>query len=256
MDDPVVAFGIDILEGEILQLLLDRVYTEAVGQGSIDIQRFPGDGNAAVLRLEAEGTHIVKTVGQLDEHDADIPGHGKDHLPERLGLSLLPVGKIQLIQLGDAIDQIGDFIAELCTDRIEGDSFAVLDRIVQQAGSNGRRVDHQLGEDGGDNTGMSEIRLTGFAELAGMGIGCKLPGLFHKQIAVAGMVFLDTVEHLIQGHCLVGCESHIAPPFGRVQSGEWRVKSLEQRVNGRDLGFDGGTATEVVDGRAVEQVKG
>ena len=208
MDDPVVAFGIDILEGEILQLLLDRVYTEAVGQGSIDIQRFPGDGNAAVLRLEAEGPHIVQTVGQFDQNDPDIPGHGEDHLPEGLRLGFLPVGEIQLVQLGDAVHEIGDLLAELRADRIQGDALAILDGIVQEARGDRRGIDHEIGEDGGDEPGMAEIRLTGLAELAGVGFVREFPGLLHEKIAVAGVVLLDPVQHLVQGHCLIGCESH------------------------------------------------
>ena len=55
---------------------------------------------------------------------------------------------------------------------------------------------------------MGEIRLTGFAELTFMGLFSKLPGFFHEFIAVAGMVLLYPVEHLIQRHCLIRCESH------------------------------------------------
>ena len=208
MDDAVVAFGIDILEGQVLQLLLEGIDTEAVRQGRIDIQRFPGDGNAAVLRLEAEGPHIVQTVGQFDQNDPDIPGHGEDHLPEGFRLGFLPVGEIQLVQLGDAVHEIGDLLAELRADRIQGDALAILDGIVQEARGDRRGIDHEIGEDGGDEPGMAEIRLTGLAELAGVGFVREFPGLLHEKIAVAGVVLLDPVQHLVQGHCLIGCESH------------------------------------------------
>ena len=208
MDDAVVGFRIDILEGQVLELLLDGVDAEAVGQGRIDIQRFPGDGGAALLRLMTEGAHVVQAVRQLDEHDADVLGHGQDHLAEGFGLGFLPVGEVHFIQLGDAVHQVRDFPAELLADGIEGDIGAVLDRVVKEARGDGGRVDHELGEDGGDEGRVGEIRLTGLAELAFMRLFGELPGFFHELVAVAGMVFADPAQHLVQGHCFVGSKSH------------------------------------------------
>ena len=208
VDDAVIGLGIDILEGEVLELLLDGIDAEAVGQGRVNIQRFPGDGGAALLRLMTEGAHVVEAVRQLDEHDADVLGHGEDHLAERLGLGFLPVGEVHFIQLGDAVHEIRDLFAELRADGIEGDIGAVLDGIVKEARGNGGWVDHELGEDGGDEGRVGEIRLTGLAELTFVRFFGELPGFFHEHVAVAGMIFADAAQHLVQGHCFVGCESH------------------------------------------------
>ena len=130
MDDAVVGFRIDIFKGQVFELLLDGIDAEAVGQRRVDIQRFPGDGGTAFLRLMTEGSHVVQAVCQLDEHDADILGHGQDHLAEGFCLGFLPVGKIQFVQLGSAVDETGNFILKIVIHLL---AFAVqqLDAIVE-----------------------------------------------------------------------------------------------------------------------------
>jgi hypothetical protein len=54
----------------------------------------------------------VLAVGQLDQHDAQIARHGHQHLAEVFGLRLLIGGELHLVELGQAIDQLGDFLAE------------------------------------------------------------------------------------------------------------------------------------------------
>ena len=218
VDDPLVAFRIDILEGKIFQLLLDGVNAEAVRQRRVDIQGFPGDCYAAVFRLETEGAHVVQAVRQLDQHDADIPGHGKDHLAQGFGLGLLPVGKVQFIQLGDAVHQVGDFLAEFRPDGFQRDAFAVFHRIVQEAGRNRGRVDHEIRQDGRDKAGVRKIRLPGLADLPVVGLFSKMPRPFDKFVAVPGVILLYPVQHLVQRHGFVGCEGHGPnPPFSRYE---------------------------------------
>ena len=208
MDNAVVAFRINVLKGQVFQLLLDGINTEAVRQGRIDIQRFPGNGLTACFRLETQGAHVMQTVRQLDQNDTDIPGHRQDHLTEGFSLGFLTIRKIQLVQFGDAVYKIRHFIAELLADGIKGDTFAVLDSIMQETRGDGGGINHQIRKDRSDKGRMGEIRLTGFAELAFMGLFGKLPGFFHQLVAVTGMVFLYPVKHLIQRHCFIRCESH------------------------------------------------
>ena len=210
VDDPLVAFRIDVLEGKVLQLLLYSVNAEAVRQRGIDIQRFPGNRQAAVFGLEAEGPHVVQPVGQLDQHDADVPGHGQDHLAQGFGLGLLAVGKVQPVQFGYAVHQVGNLFAEFRADGFQGDAFTVLHGVVEQARGNGRRVDHQVGEDRCDDARVGKVRLAGFADLAFMGFFRKLPRLFHQLVSFARVIFPDAVEHLFQVHGLILCECHRA----------------------------------------------
>ena len=56
---------------------------------------------------------IVQPVGQLDDDDPDVLGHGHQHFPQVLRLLLLPGGVGDLAQLGDAVHQQGHLLAEL-----------------------------------------------------------------------------------------------------------------------------------------------
>ena len=57
-------------------------------------------------RQVPQRAHVVQPVGELDDDDPDVLGHGQEHLPDVLGLLLLhrPRGA-ELRELGHAVDQ-------------------------------------------------------------------------------------------------------------------------------------------------------
>ena len=72
----------------ILQLVLDLLDPEPVGEGDVDIQRLSGD---PLLLFEPKGgdsPDVVKAVGELDQKNPHILGHRHHHLADggRLGL--------------------------------------------------------------------------------------------------------------------------------------------------------------------------
>ena len=199
----LVAHGVDVAQGEILQLLLDGVHAQAVGQRRVDLKGLPGDGYLPLRLLPLHGAHVVQPVGQLDEHHADVLAHGQDHLAQGFGLRLLLVGEVQLVQLRHAVHQLSDLVAELLADHIQRDALAVLHRVVQQACGDGGRIDHQFRQDAGHKAGMNKIGLPALALLPGMGLLGKLVGLLHQLVAVAGVVLLHPRQHLVHGHGLI-----------------------------------------------------
>ena len=227
VNDAVVSFRINVLQGKVFQLLLDGIDAQAVRQGSIDIQCFPGNGYPAVFRLETERAHVVQAVRQLDQHDPDIPGHGQDHFPEGFSLGFLPVGEVQFVQLGNAVHKVRNLITELCTECFEGDAFAVFNGIMKKPRSNRRGIDHQFSQNGCHQAGVGEISLTGLAELAFMGLFGKLPGFFHELIAIAGVILPYTPEHLVQGHCLIGCKSQNYASLREFINSEFRIMECQ-----------------------------
>ena len=199
----LVAHGVNVAQGKILQLLLDGVHAQAMGQGRVDLEGLPGDGHLPLGLLPLHGAHVVQPVRQLDQHHPDILAHGQDHLAQGFSLGLLLVGEVQLVQLRHAVHQLGDLIAELLADHIQGNALAVLHRVVQEPCRNGGRVDHQLRQDAGHKAGMNKIGLPALALLPGMGLLSKFVGLLHQLVAVAGVVLLHPRQHLIHGHGLV-----------------------------------------------------
>ena len=103
----------EVFKAEIFQLHFESIDTEAVGDRCIDVERFSGDTLLLVSGHRAECLHVVQTVGELDEDDANVFDHREHHFPKAFGLSLCLTAKLNLIQLADTIDEQRDFATEL-----------------------------------------------------------------------------------------------------------------------------------------------
>ena len=141
----VVGDGIDVLEGEVFELAANLAHAQAVRDGRVDVEGLARDLLLPRRREELQGAHVVQAVGQLDEDDADVVHHGQHHLAHVLGLRLFRRGEVDLADLGDAFDDVRDLLAKLGLDLVDGDR-GVFDRVVQQAGGDGRGVQLHLGQ--------------------------------------------------------------------------------------------------------------
>ena len=109
--------GVELSKGQILELAFHPLHADALGQGCINIHGFPGDAPALFGIIDiVEGSHVMKAVSQLDQQDADVLGHGEDELAEVFGLLGLVGLEFDSRQLGHAVDQAGDFLAEVFPD--------------------------------------------------------------------------------------------------------------------------------------------
>jgi hypothetical protein len=89
----------------------------------------------------------VEPVGELDEDDAHVLRHRQQHLPDVLGLLLLEGGVVvQLGQLGDAVDEARDLLAEPLLDLGEA-VVRVLGDVVQERRLDRGRVEAEVGHD-------------------------------------------------------------------------------------------------------------
>ena len=110
----------------------------------INVLRFVRDFFLTLARQMLQRAHIVQAVGQLDHDHADIIHHGQHHLADVFRLPLLGAGKIDFADLGNAFDDVRHLLAELALDVFNSDG-GVFDRIVQQAGNDGRRIHLHFG---------------------------------------------------------------------------------------------------------------
>ena len=74
------------------------------------------------LSMIAQRAHVVQAVGQLDQQHADVVGDRQHQLAEILRLLGALGEEFQLGQLGDAVDQVGDLVAEILLDVLVGDA--------------------------------------------------------------------------------------------------------------------------------------
>ncbi|CVM75995.1 Uncharacterised protein [Streptococcus pneumoniae] len=189
-----VHLGLEGGEGEVLELPLDGVHAEPVGQRGVDVQGLLGLAGAGLRGDVPPRPRVVQPVGELDEQDVHVLGHRDDHLAHGLGLRRGAVG--HLVQLGHAVHEEGDLGAEVGAEALQG-VVRVLDGVVQQ-GRQERRARHaDLGEDRGDRDGVGDVRvpgaphlplvcragdLEGADDLGQLGLGGSLPHGAHQRL--------------------------------------------------------------------------
>ena len=148
-----VDVGLEGLEAEVLQLRLHPADAEAVCQRRVDLDRLLGDLLLVRRGQVLQGTHVVQAVRELDQDDPDVVGHRDQHLAEVLGLLFLVALEMDLADFRDAVHQSGHVLAECRLDLLLR-ADRVLDRIVQEAGHDGRHVQLQGRQDLGHRQWM------------------------------------------------------------------------------------------------------
>ena len=131
-------------ERQVLELPLEVVDTEAVRERRVHLERLLGLLDLLLLAQVAERVHVVQAVAELDQDDPDVGGHRDDHLAVVLGLLLLLGVEVHLGELGDAVDEHGDLLAELVLDPGQRGA-GVFDDVVQQRAGDGDGVELELG---------------------------------------------------------------------------------------------------------------
>ena len=108
-----VAQRVQVRERKLLQFLVQAVQPQAVGDGRVNFQRLARDAAALGRRHRVQRAHVVQAVGELDQDDAHVARHRQQHLAEVLGLRVLLRLEFDLVQLGQAIDELGHRLAEV-----------------------------------------------------------------------------------------------------------------------------------------------
>ena len=170
--------------------------------GRVDVDRFLRDA-PALLRLldKAQRAHVVQAVGELHQQHADIVRHRQHQLAEVFRLLGALAEEFELRQLRHAIDKAGDLLAEVLPDIFERDE-RIFDRVVQQRGDDRRRVELQVGEDGGDFERMCEIGIAGRAELLSVRLHCIDVGLVEQILVGVGIISFDPFDEHRLAHQL------------------------------------------------------
>ena len=144
-------------------------------------------------------------------------------------------GKLEIGQLGNAIDKLGDLFTESLGDLgIRG--LGVFDGVVKEGGRDGRVIHLLLGEDHRHGNRMGEIGLARMAELALMHGFAKGVGLAQELFVRAGVVGADQRDQFVGGR-------HLVLAFGGAGTGRLALPlSFHQRPQQflfRHIVFDG-----------------
>ena len=192
-------------EAEILQLGLDQVHAQALRDRRIDLQRLARNARARLGRLGAEGAHVVQTISQLDQNHTQVARHRQQHLAEALGRSFLPILELELVELGDAVDQFGHGFAELTRDGGARER-RVLERVVQDRGDQRFDIDPLLRKHRCHRDGMGDVGLAGSACLPCMCGRANRPGAAQQPVLVLRQVTGGALqrEHVVRQRLVNG----------------------------------------------------
>ena len=169
---------------------------EPVRERRVDLERLLRLAHLGLLALVLDRAHVVEPVGELDQDDADVLRHRDDHLAVVLGVGLLAGLEARPGQLGDALDELRDLVAELGAD-VVGLGLRVLDDVVEERGGERLLVEMELGADLRDRPRMVDERLAGAARLA-LVRGRREAECAREQLLVdSGVVLLDGRDQLV-----------------------------------------------------------
>ena len=187
--DLLVLARVERAEGKVLELPLERVDAEPVRERRVDLERLTGLAHLRLLAHVLDRAQVVQPVGELDQDHPDVLGHRDHELAVVLRLRLLAALELHSRQLGHALDELRDLLAELGPDVVDLDP-GVLDHVVQERGGERRLVHPQAGEDLRRAPGVEDellagashlpvVRVRGVVERAGdeLPIGVRLVGL-------------------------------------------------------------------------------
>ena len=190
--DAVGAQRIERLEREFLELEAHRVHPQAIGDGSVEVERLAGDALALVRWHDADRAHVVQPVGQLHQDDAQVPGRGHGHFLEVLGLGFR-AGVEDRRQFGDAVDDFRHLLAERLGE--PGLGYAgVLEHVVHDRRHDRLVVHAHVRKDGGNRKGMGDVLMPGASELALVGGLGEVIGAFD---GIDPAMFVDAHVHLL-----------------------------------------------------------
>ena len=238
--DLVVALGEQGGEGQVLKFPLDGVHAQPVRERREDLQHLARLLLLLGPRQVAQGPHVVQPVGELDDQDPDVAGHGDDHLADRLGLGRVAV--FDLVELGHAVDQRGDVVAEVAAQlgqRVGG----VLDGVVQQRRAQRLVVHAELGQDRGHRQRVRDVRVAALAHLAGVQLRGNVVGALDQPDIGLGMRRADRLDQRLEHRVGAAAAGRAQPGQPAPDAGRPGGRAADRRglglaaVRGRLAGF-------------------
>ena len=171
----------------------------------------------------------MQAVGELDDDDANVLGHGKEHLSQRKRLLLVHAVNFDVGELGHAIDELGHRIAKQAGN-IGKRGLGILDGIVQQRGAHHIAVHLKIGQNDGNLDGMVNVHLARAALLVAVLLGSKAVGLLHLGEVILIHIFEAQALQLVVA---------VRHNLGRQLIGMLIVLHLRKRLEGGIMGGTG-----------------
>ena len=176
----------------------------------------------------------MRTVRQFDEDDAHVARHGQQHLAKRFRLIFFARIELQLVELGQSIDQFGDRCPKALYQVGFGNA-AVFHGIVQQCGHQSLGVELPAGTLGCHGDRVRDVGFATVAHLAQMGRVSVAIGLAY-QLDAGGVQVIELFhERRKTGGSRIGCRNGRGSGRGNVAGGGRLVRDIFQRIHPRNI---------------------
>jgi hypothetical protein len=202
----LVFVGMEMREGEILQLALEPVDAQPAGQGGIEIHGFLGEFHLFLARDMAQGLHVVQPVGQFDQQNPDVRRHGQEEFADILRLVGEAAVELDIGDLGGALDDVGDIIAKGLAEFFLRflEVLGLFEHPVQEARAEGGNIKAHGGQDVGDHQGVVQIGAARKPMLARVKLLGKIMGLAEQDEVFLGHVAPGPFDYCFDGNHAVG----------------------------------------------------
>ena len=174
-----------------------------------------------------ERAHVVQPVGELHEQHAHVVGDRKQELAQIFRLLGFLGDEIELLQLGQALDQRTDLLAEQLVD-FRARRRRILDGVVQECSRDRRVVELEVGQDRRDFERMREIGIAGGALLLAMLLHRVDVGAVEQRFVRIRVVAADAVDQFVLPHHL-----RLGGPFLLVDRDRKRSRHVQRGAGAR-----------------------
>ncbi len=143
----------------------------------------------------------MQPVGELDQQHAHVVGNRQQELAQIFGLLGLFGDEVELLELGQPLDQRANIGPEHLVDLGAGRR-GVLDGVVQQCGRDRGIIELEIGENRSDLERMGKIGVAGGPRLLAMRLHGIDVGAVEQRLAGIRVVALDALDQVVLPHHL------------------------------------------------------
>ena len=148
--------------------------------------------------------HIVQPVGKLDQQHADIVGHREQEFAEVFGGAFVFGLRLDLAELGDAVDEPADVTAEQAFDLL-GRRQRIFERVVEQRGDDRLGIEMEVGQNARNLDRMAEIGVARRTFLAAVLLDGKHIGAVEQRLVDVGIISAHALDKFILPQHRVQC---------------------------------------------------
>ena len=200
-----VLLRVNVPQREILKLLHDRIHTEPLRQWGVEESGLRSDLGLLRLRHTVESAHVVQSISDLDEEDADVLRRRHQESADILQLTGGVIGLRHHFdedlagELRQTVDDPSDRVAKHIPDILHG-VLRVLHHVMEQRRSDrGASETHLRAGDGGDGNGMEDVGLSAAPLHPLVGVTCQTKGLLDR-LRMLTMIGAEVVaQQLVEG---------------------------------------------------------